>query len=109
MLDFGVRMIRLARFVGQTALGRNLVGQVIRSGTSCGANYEEARAAESKRDFVHKLGLVLKELRECRFWLLLVKRAQIVKPERVVNLLDECEELCAILGKSILTAKRNAQ
>jgi four helix bundle protein len=82
-----------------------LTAQIVRCGTSCGANYEEARAAESKRDFTHKLGIVLKELRECRYWILLVSRAQIVKPERVAPLLDECEQLCAIIGKSLVTAR----
>ncbi len=83
LLDFGVRMVRLAKALQRTSLGAHLASQVLRCGTSCGANYEEARAAETKRDFVHKLGIVLKELRECRYWLLLIRKADIVKPSRV--------------------------
>lgn len=104
-VDFGVRMVRLAHAVDRTSIGKPLTAQIVRCGTSCGANYEEARAAESKRDFTHKLGIVLKELRECRYWILLVSKAQLVRPNRVAPLLDECEQLCAIIGKSLVTAR----
>jgi four helix bundle protein len=78
---------------------------LLRAGTSPGANYEEACGAESKADFVHKLGVVLKELKETRFWLKVICHASILTPKLVEPLLTECEELCAIIAKSIVTVK----
>ena len=77
----------------------------MRSGTSPGSNYEEARGAESRADFIHKLCIVLKELKESRFWLRVIQRTKILKPQRVEPLIEECEELIAIVAKSIVTAK----
>ncbi|MBI5207632.1 MAG: four helix bundle protein, partial [Candidatus Firestonebacteria bacterium] len=68
-------------------------------------NYEEARGAESKADFIHKMGIVLKELLESRYWLLMVARAQLLPRTRLQNVLDEAEELCKMIGKSVFTAK----
>jgi four helix bundle protein len=79
----------------------------MRSGTSPGSNYEEARGAESRADFIHKMGIVLKELKESRFWLKLIHRTKLIKAEYVESLTQECQELCAIVAKSILTAKKN--
>lgn len=64
LLDFGVNAIKLARRLNKTATGRHIAGQLTRSGTSAGANYEEACGAESRLDFIHKLQVSLKELRE---------------------------------------------
>ena len=105
LMTFAVRVVRLTTALPKNAVGRHVGGQILRSGTSAGANYAEARGAESRADFVHKLGVVLKELKECRFWLELVCRTAIVKPTRVQPMLQECEELCAIAGRSVLTAK----
>ncbi len=88
-----------------TLVGKQIGGQLLRSGTSPGSNYEEARGAESRADFVHKLGIVLKELKETRFWLRVIVRASVLDSSRVEPILSECEELCAIIAKSILTAK----
>ena len=79
----------------------------MRSGTSPGSNYEEACGAESKADFIHKLGVALKELKESRFWLNLIQRTNLMKSERVGSLIQECQELCAIVAKSILTTRKN--
>lgn len=106
LLDFTVRIIRLVDALLKTLTGRHLSGQLLRSGTSSGANYEDACGAESKADFVHKLGIVFKELKETRFWLRVVCRAKILEPKKVELLLIECEELCAIVAKSIITAKQ---
>ncbi|MFB3895959.1 MAG: four helix bundle protein [bacterium] len=88
-------------------MGKHLGGQLLRSGSSPGANYEEACGAESKADFAHKLGIVLKELKETRYWLRIVCRTEIIKPSLVDSLLKECEEPCAIIAQSILTVKRS--
>ena len=88
-------------------MGRHVAGQLVRCGTSPPANYEEARAGESRHDFVHKLAVVLKELRESRCWLRLIVRCELLPAERLDSLLDEASQLCNILGKSIVTAKSN--
>lgn len=82
-------------------------GQLVRSGTSPAPNYAEACAAESKRDLIHKLGIALKELRESRTWIRLIIKAQLLSSARTSSLLDEAEQLCNIVGKSIVTAKDN--
>jgi hypothetical protein len=74
---------------------------------SVGAHYEEARGAESRADFVHKLGVALKECRESRYWLKVIARARMITDDSPSSLIAEANELCAILGQSILTAKRN--
>jgi len=73
LVNLAVRIVRLADALPETAAGRAICAQIVRSGTSAGANYEEARAAESKPDFAHKLGITLKELRETRYWLIIGK------------------------------------
>lgn len=106
-LDFAVRVIKLVNGLPADMTGRHIAGQLLRSGTSAGANYEEARGGESTADFVHKMALALKEAKESRFWLRIVHGAEILKPARVAPLLEECEELCAILGQSVITAKKH--
>ncbi len=105
LLEFAVRVIKLVSALPKTPVGKHIGGQLIRSGTSPGSNYEEARGAESGADFVHKLAIVLKELKESRFWLRVIRRIKILKPQRVEPLIEECEELIAIIAKSIVTAK----
>jgi four helix bundle protein len=72
LLDFGVEIIRMVEKIRSNYAGRQIIGQLIRSSTSAGANYEEACGAESRSDFVHKLQIVLKELRESLYWLQLI-------------------------------------
>ena len=105
LLAFTVQIIKLVGELPNTIVGRHIGGQLLRSGTSPGANYEESRGAESRADFVHKLGIVLKELKETRYWLHVIHHAQLVSSHRVESLIKECEELCAIIAKSIFTAK----
>jgi four helix bundle protein len=109
ILDFAVRSARLANALPLNRLGRHVAGQLIRSGTSAAPNYEEARAAESREDFIHKLSVALKELRESRLWLRLIIKANLLRAELVEPLLLESEELCKIIGKSIVTAKNRRQ
>jgi four helix bundle protein len=107
LLTFSVHIIKLVSEMPNTIPGKHIGGQVLRSGTSPGANYEEARGAESRADFIHKLGIVLKELKETRYWLHVIHHAQLVSAQRVEPLIKECEELCAMIAKSIFTAKSN--
>ncbi len=104
-LNFAARIIRLVNALPKNAAARHIGGQLLRSGTSIGANYEEARGAESKADFNHKLGVSWKEARESWYWLRLVKRAKLVKPELIDSLLQESNEITAIIGKSLSTSR----
>ena len=92
-----------------TLVGRRIGDQLLRSGTSVGANYEEAKAAESSADFVHKLQLSLKELRESHYWLLLLSKAKTLPPKHLEELINESTELRLILSKAVATAKGKAK
>ncbi|MCK4763675.1 MAG: four helix bundle protein [Candidatus Aminicenantes bacterium] len=78
---------------------------LLRSGTSPGANYEEARGAQSRADFIHKMSVTLKELKESRYWLTLIRRSKMTNSNRIESVIDECEQLCAIIAKGIITAR----
>ena len=106
LLDFIVRVIKTVDSLPNTVAGRHIGGQLVSAGTSCGANYEEGCGAESRSDFVHKMSIVLKELKETRFWLKVIRRTKMLAPEYTELVLDECEQLCAIVARSIITAKR---
>ena len=106
LLDFAVEVIKITDALPNTVTGRHVGGQLIRAGTSCGSNYEEACGAESRSDFAHKMSIVLKELKESRFWLRLISRMEMLTTNHTEPVLDECQQLCAIVAKSILTAKR---
>ncbi len=105
LLAFAVRIGKVVDALPDTRLGRHIAGQLIRCGTSPPPNYEEARAAESRADFVHKLGICLKELRESRFWIRFIIEADLLSQSRMADLLEECTQLCKIIGQSIVTAK----
>jgi len=107
--EYGVRIIRLVEAMPRTLVGRRIGDQLLRSGVAVGAHYEEARAAESTDDFVHKLQVALKELRESNYWLRLLARAQIVKPQLLTDLTNESDQLRAILSKAVATAKGKAK
>ncbi len=109
LIDFAVQNVALASRLPKDAVGRHIGNQIIEAGTSVGAHYEEARGAESKADFVHKLGIGLKECRETRYWLRVIDRAKMISDDAPAVLLSEAAELCAILGQSILTARNRTQ
>jgi four helix bundle protein len=81
----------------------------MRCGTSPLANHGELQGAESRKDFIHKLGLCLKEIREARRWLRLVHRVPLLPPTKVAPLIDETEALIKIFAASIRTAKRGKE
>ncbi|TWT81330.1 hypothetical protein CA13_27820 [Planctomycetes bacterium CA13] len=109
LLDIAARIGKAVDALPDTRLGRHIAEQLVRSGTSPAPNYSEACAAESKRDFIHKLGIALKELRESRTWIKLNIKAELLPLTRVSPLLDEVSQLCNIVGKSIVTAKSNQE
>jgi four helix bundle protein len=106
LLAFAVQVCRPADSFPRTTVGRHAGGQIARSSTSPAANYSEAQAAESRRDFVHKLRICVKELRETRVWLMLVRRVDLVSGTVLDQTAGECDELIAILSASIRTATR---
>ena len=106
LLDFVVNVIKIADMLPNKVSGRHVAGQLIRAGTSSGSNCEEACGAESRSDFVHKMSIVLKELKEARFWLRVIQRTGMLSiSDTGPAIIDEGEQLCAIAGKSIITAK----
>lgn len=106
LLDLGAAVIRVLRTLPADVVGKHIGLQVVRAATSGGANYEEARAAESRADFVHKVGLAAKELRESVYWLRLIQRTSLTSAD-VAPLVKETEELVSILVASARTARRN--
>jgi four helix bundle protein len=106
MLDFAVRVGKAIDALPDTRLGRHIAGQLVRTGTSPAPNYAEACAAESKKDFVHKLAIVLKELRESFVWIRLIVKSELIPEQRLELLRDECDQLCKIIAKSLVTAKK---
>lgn len=109
LLEYGATIIRLVESLPATIVGRRIGDQLLRSGTSVGANFEEAQGAESKNDFVHKLQIALKELRESNYWLRLLARAGVLPQDALFTIIDESAQLRAILSKSVATAKGTAR
>ena len=103
--NFAARVGKIVDALPDTRLGRHVAGQLVRCGTAAAPNYEESGAAESRDDFVHKLSVALKELRETRGWLRFIVKAEMLPQIKVTPLFEEAEQLCRILGKSVLTAK----
>lgn len=105
--DFAVRIIRLCHELDKKpGVCRNISRQLLRSGTSIGANAEEALAAQSKPDFISKNSIALKEARETHYWLRLLIATRIIAVAKLADLLSEAEEIKRILGSIVVSAKR---
>ncbi len=105
LLEYAARVIRLTEQMHRTPAGVHVAGQLLRSGTAPLPQHAEAQAAESRRDFVHKMKIGLKELRETDRWLRLTQRVPLIdKPERVDPLIQETDELIRIFVSSVRTA-----
>jgi four helix bundle protein len=109
LINFAARIGKVVDALPDTRMGRHIAGQIVRCGTSPAPNYEEACAAESRADFIHKLGICLKELRESRSWIRLIVKTELLPEHRMNELLDECDQLCNIIGQSIVTARENKE
>jgi four helix bundle protein len=109
LLEFSARIIRLVDALPNTRAANHLAGQILRSGTSPYGNHGEVEAAESRKDFVHKLKVCLKELKETRRWLRLVKKSKMLPEKNMVLILAESEELIRIFFASVRTAEKNSQ
>ena len=104
LLEFALAAVRVAGDLPRDVAGRHVASQLVRSATGGGANYEEARAAESRDDFIHKVLIAAKELREAIFWLELVHRAHWTAID-LAPTIDEANQLAAILAASARTAR----
>jgi len=110
LLEFSARAVRLTESMTKSRAGNHVAGQLLRSSTSPLANHGEAQAAESAKDFIHKLKLSLKELRETERWIKLTEHVPLVEtPKRLADLLDETDQLIRIFVSSVNTASNNKQ
>jgi len=106
-LKFSVRIIRLANKLPKTPAGFAVASQLIKSGTSIGANYYEAQDASSRNDFLNKISISLREARETHYWLMVIKLSQLLPGDLVDPEIVECNEIISILVKSVKTTKKN--
>jgi four helix bundle protein len=104
LADFAAAVVRLSVRLPRDPTGRHVCIQLVRAATGAGANYEEARGAESRADFVHKAAVSLKELREARYWVVLIQKTVWIEDD-LNAVIREANELCAILGASVRTAR----
>lgn len=108
VIDYAVSVIKLVDKLPKSYAGQHLGGQLLRSGTSPSLNYGEAKAAESKNDFIHKMKVCLKEFRETFICLKIIWRSKLIKDEVFINeVITETNELISIFVKSIDTATKS--
>jgi four helix bundle protein len=105
LMGFAVGVIEVTRKMKKGIADKHIARQLVRSGTAGGANYEEARASESRADFAHKIAIAAKEMRESWYWLKLTEEAALTEEQRIKTLSQEARELAAILSSSARTAK----
>ncbi len=103
--SFALEVIKIYKFLINEKKEYVISKQMLRSGTSVGANIHEAIASESKKDFIHKLGIAVKEARETSYWLNLLKDSDYIVDEQFKNLNSNCDEVIRILNSIILTTK----
>ncbi len=106
MSRFGAAVLTLVPALKKASVPASIIDQLVRSATSVGANFAEARGAESRKDFLHKLQTALKECREAKHWLTILQENPLVPQRTVTGLWSECDQLCAILYCSVVTARK---
>jgi len=109
LTNFAATIADLYEMLPRTFFGRHYGQQILRAATGAAANYAEVRAAESRNDFIHKLGIVRKELCECLVWLRLISRKHLVAEEILDPIRNECDQLVRIVSASKITAEKNAR
>ena len=107
LIAFAVRVMNVVEALPTTRVGNHVAGQTLRSGTSPAFHYGEVQSAESRNDFIHKMKVCLKELREARIAFVIIGRKPLLSSRKVSGILGECEELIRIFRSSIETADRN--
>jgi four helix bundle protein len=109
LIKFAVAILELVDMLPNTRAGNHIAGQIVKSGTSPAPNYGEAQGAESRKDFIHKMKVGLKELRETFVWLKIIQLRKMINAKAKIEwLLQECEELISIFVSSVKTARKNA-
>ena len=103
--SFALRVIRLVNSLPENKVGKTIGGQLLRSGTSIGANYREAARAGTKKHFTSILTIALREADETLYWLELLKESETIKPQLLESIIEECSELVAIISASVKTAR----
>lgn len=107
--EFAVRIMVVAAALPDSLVGRHVAEQIIRVDTSPAPNYAEALGSESRTEFIHKIGVVLKELRETNVWLQTIASATLIKPvERLAPIRQECDQLVSVFVSSVNTARNPA-
>jgi four helix bundle protein len=109
LISFASAIVSLWSKLPRTPQGRHICGQILRSGTAVAANYGEARGAESRADFIHKLKVVFKELNETTIWLEIIAESSLLSPDNIVAIVAENRELCRIIAASIKTARASTE
>ena len=107
LIDFAVIIADITESLPETRLGNYIAGQLVRSGCSPALNYGEAQSAESRNDFIHKMKIILKELRESMISLKIIEKKGMHSLEKTLSAKNECNQLISIFVKSIETAKKN--
>lgn len=105
LLKFSVRVVLLSNELPKTPAGFAIASQLIRSGTSIGANVEEAQDASSPKDFIQKLNISLREAKETKYWLKIIIEMKLIIGKKIQNIIMECGEIIAILISSIKSSK----
>jgi four helix bundle protein len=105
LVSFAAKVVEISGKLPRTEQGRHICSQILRSGTATAANYAEARGAESRSDFIHKLRIVLKELNETVVWLQLISQCSLLDPGFMRPIVAENQELCRIIAASVKTAR----
>lgn len=106
---FAIKIIELYKYLIGTKKEFILSKQLLRSGTSIGANVEEALGGQSRKDFISKLSIAYKEARETKYWLSLLREAKYMTQEELNPAFDNCEEILKIIGKIQKTSKENTE
>lgn len=108
--NFALDILKLSGKLDEKILFQRIIlNQVIHSGTSIGANVEEAQAAESKADFIHKYHIALKEARETKYWLKLLSASNLVEVTKLDSLINESDEICRIIAQIIINARKRKE
>ena len=105
--NFAIRIVTLHTHLKHTSGAYDIARHLLRSGTSIGANTEEAIGAESKKDFIHKLSIAYKEARETKYWLRLLRDTNILEKKLAQSMINDCDDILAIIGRIKITSSKN--
>jgi four helix bundle protein len=104
---FALRIVQLRRYLREEKSEYDISKQILRSGTSIGANVEEALGGHSRKDFKHKLSISYKEARETHYWLRLLRDSDFINEDSAESLLNDCDELLKIIGSTLITLNKD--